>query len=409
MTPQPLGRRLLGFLAIPALAAASPLIVLPFVSRTAGPAGWASAIAGESVGTLAAIAIGYGWASIGPAMISVAGDDARRARIYRDSIAIRLLLAVIVLPLLAVGCWFVASPGFEWLSVLMGMQGALIALSFTWYCAGVGDPRTIIVFDALPRLLATVCAAAAITATGVVELYPLAGILVTLVGTGLFTWRLLHRNPGPWPKTREVPGMLRRGAPVALNDAALSAYSSVPAPLVNVTSPPISAAGFASAEKMLKLGQFLPMTLANAFQSWVAETDGTGRRRRILLALAVLSTGGLAGWAGLAILGPWASTVLFGEEAASSLGILFTMGLVFAFFSFRTGMTRLVLFPAGLATTVMRATLVATALGTPLMIGLGLAWGPIGAAIGYAVTEGAAAVLLVPRGLQVLRGLAQTG
>ncbi|WP_341577870.1 hypothetical protein [Microbacterium schleiferi] len=406
MTPQPLGSRLIGFLAIPAIAAASPLIVLPFVSRNAGPAGWASAIAGESVGTLAAIAIGYGWASIGPAMVSVAGEDSRRARIYRDSIVVRLLLAVIVLPVLAVVCWFVASPGFEWLSVLMGTQGALIALSFTWYCAGVGDPRTIIVFDAVPRLVATVAAAGAIAATGIVELYPIAGILVTLGGTTLFTWRLLRRNPGPWPTAREIPGLMRKGAPVALNDAALSGYSSLPAPLVNVTSPPIAAAGFASAEKMLKLGQFLPMTLANAFQSWVAETDGVGRRRRILLAMAALITGGLAGWAGLAVLGPWASTVLFGEEASSSIGILFTMGLVFAFFSFRTGLTRLVLFPAGLATPVMRATLIATALGTPLMIGLGLAWGPIGAAIGYAVTEGMAAALLIPRSLHVLRALA---
>ena len=316
MTPQPLGRRLVGFLAIPAIAAASPLIVLPFVSRNAGPAGWASAIAGESVGTLAAIAIGYGWASIGPAMVSVAGEDTRRARIYRDSIAVRLLLAMVVLPALAVVCWFVASPGFEWLSVLMGTQGALIALSFTWYCAGVGDPRTIIVFDAVPRLIATVVAAGAIAATGVVELYPMAGILVTLGGTTLFTWRLLRRNPGPWPTAREIPGLMRKGAPVALNDAALSGYSSLPAPLVNVTSPPVAAAGFASAEKMLKLGQFLPMTLANAFQSWVAETDGAGRRRRILLALAVLIAGGLAGWAGLAFLGPWVSTVLFGEDAA---------------------------------------------------------------------------------------------
>ena len=54
----------------------------------------------------------------------------------------------------------------------------------------------------------------------------------------------------------------------------------------------------------------------------------------------------------------------------------------------------------------MRATLIATALGAPLMIGLGLGWGPIGAAIGYAATEGAAAALLVPRSLHVLRALA---
>lgn len=405
MSVQPLRQRLIGFLVIPAIAAASPLIVLPFVARSAGPAGWSSAIAGESIGTFAAIAIGYGWASIGPALISVAPDDARRARLYRDSIAVRLLLASVFLPLLGVLCWFVASPGFEWLTVLMGTQGALIALSFTWYCSGVGDPRTIIIFDAVPRLIATVAAAGVIAATGIVELYPLAGILVTVGGTTVFTVRLLRRVPGRWPSHREIPGLLRVGLPVALNDAALSGYSSVPAPLVNVTASPVEAAGFASADKMLKLGQFLPMTLANAFQAWVTEAYGPHRGRRMGLSLAVVGGFGLLGWAVLTALGPWASQLLFGAEAAAPLDVLFAMGLVFAFFSIRTAMTRLVLFPAGQAGLVMRATLTATVIGTPVMVALGLLAGPIGAAAGYALTEGLAALFLVPRCRRVLRGL----
>lgn len=404
--PGPLWRRLAGFTLLPAIAAISPLIVLPVVARIAGPGGWASAIAGEAVGTFAAIAIGYGWAAIGPALISIARDDDHRAQLYRESLVIRLLIAVIALPVMGVICWLIASPGAEWLSVLMGAQGALIALSFTWYSAGVGDPRAIVVYDAMPRLLAAAAAAVAISMIGFVELYPLAGIAVTLVGTTLFTVRVLRRHPGSWPGVRDIPRLFRAGASVALNDAALGAYSNIPTPLVNVTAAPGAAAGFASADKMLKLGQFLPVTLANALQAWIAEAHGAGRARRMRLALSAHAVFGVLGCVVLAVLGPWASGFLFGAEAAAGFAVLLMMGIVFAFFSLRTSISRHVLFPAGQASAVMRATLLGTAVGVPVMIALALWIGPLGAAIGYALTEGAATVLLARRCLHALRELA---
>lgn len=405
MTAPPLGRRLAGFMLLPALAAVSPLVALPLVARIAGPGGWASAVAGEAVGTFVAIVIGYGWTAIGPALISVAGDDARRARLYRESLMVRLLLAVATLPLLGAVCWLIASPGAEWLTILMGAQGALIALSFTWYCAGVGDPRTIVFYDAVPRLVATAVAAGIIAATGFIELFPLAGIAVTVCGTTLFTARLLRRNPGPWPTLRDIPGLLRSGFPVALNDAALSAYSSVPAPLVNVTAAPVDAAGFASADKLFKLGSVLPFTLASALQSWVGEMTGGARARRMRLALAGHAGFGVLGGVVLAGLGHWVSLILFGEAAAAGVDLLVAMGFVFVFLSIRTSMTRHILFPTGHAAVVMRATLVATAIGVPVMIALALLIGPLGAAIGYALTEGAATVFLWAPCAAALRAL----
>lgn len=397
-------RRLLGFLLVPAIAALSPLIALPAVVQIAGASGWSSAIAGEAVGTFIAIAIGWGWATIGPALISIAADDDERARLYRESIAVRLLISIVALPALGIICWLIASPGSEWLTVLMGAQGALIALSFTWFCAGVGDPRTIVIYDAAPRLLANLAAAGLVLLTGSVVLYPLAGIAVTLIGTALFTWRLLHRHPGPWPRPRDMPRLLRSNLSVALNDAGLSGYSSVPAPVVNVTAAPAAAGGFATADKMLKLGQFIPMTLANALQAWIGEAHGPHRSRRMGLALLLASATGMIGWAGLAFVGPWL-TGTFLPAAPAPFELLVVMGLVFFFFSVRTAVARLILFPAGQATAVMRATLIATAIGIPLMIGLGIAWGPVGAALGYAFTEGAATLLLTRRCFRVLHDL----
>lgn len=405
--PSPLWRRLVGFTMLPAIAAISPLLVLPAVSRTAGAGGWASAIAGEAVGTFAAIVIGYGWAAIGPALVSIARDDTHRGELYRESLVVRSILALAVLPLAAVVCWLVATPGAEWLSVLMGMQGALIALTFAWYSAGIGDPRAIVVYDAVPRLIAAVLALFAILQTGWVLLYPIAGIVVTIVGTGLFTLRLLREHPARWPGLRDLPRLFRAGGPVTLNDIALGAFSNIPTPLVTATSAgnPIAAAGFATADKMLKLGQFLPVTLANALQAWIAERTGRERGLRMRRALLAHGAFGVLGCIVLTVAGPWVSLVLFGADAAASWPVLLAMGVVFAFFSLRTSMSRHVLFPAGKASTVMRATLIGTAVGVPLMIALALTIGPLGAAIGYALTEGAATLLLIRAARAALRTL----
>ncbi|KZE40579.1 lipopolysaccharide biosynthesis protein [Microbacterium sp. T32] len=400
-----LHRRLLGFMLLPVVAALSPIIALPVVTRNAGSAGWGSAISGENIGTFIAIAIGWGWTTIGPALISLAADDDERARIYRESLTIRLLISLIALPALVVICWLIASPGYEWLTVLMGAQGALISLSFTWFSAGVGDPRTIVILDAVPRLLANLAAAGLVLVTGIVVLYPLAGILVTVVSTAIFSVRLLRRHPGPWPGRRDLPRLFRSTLPVALNDAGLSGYSSVPAPVVNVTASHAASAGYASSDKLLKLGQFIPMTLANALQSWIGEAHGSHRGRRMGVALLIATGIGLLGWAGLALVGPWFTEFYFGADAAAPFDVLLATGVVFFFFSVRTIVARLILFPAGQAGAVMRTTLIATAIGIPLMIVLALAWGPVGAAVGYAFTEGAATVLLSRRCFRVLRDL----
>lgn len=391
-----LRNRLVGFALLPAIAAASPLIVLPAVSRSAGPDGWASAIAGESIGTFAAIAVAYGWTTVGPSLIAIAPNDGRRGRLYRDALVVRLLTSLVALPALVVLCVLVAAPGHEWLAALMGLQGALIGLSFTWFAVGVGDPRPILLYDAAPRLCVAVVAMLAIIGGAPVETYPVAGIAVTVVGTTLYTLRLLRRYPSPWPPNREVPGLFRVGAPVALNDAALGAYSSVPAPLVNVVAT-AGAAGFASGDKMAKLGQFLPLTLANALQAWTAEVTGPARRHRIRLALALHGGSGLLGWLVLGLAGPPVSALLFGAPAAAGTAICFALGGAFAMYSLRTSMTRHVLFPAGDQSAVMWATLIATVVGVPAMVAGVFVLGPVGAALGYALTETISTVILAPR------------
>lgn len=329
-------------------------------------------------------------------MVAVA-SDARRGQLYREAVVVRSLTALIALPLMAVVCALVASDGYALLAVLMGLQGALIALSYTWFAVGLGDPWSIALYDAVPRVVAAIAVAGAIGLLGApVELYPLSGIAVTLVGTTLYTSRILGRFPAAWPSRRSIPGLFRHTAPVAVNEGALGLYSSVPVPLVTAVDP-ADAAGYASGDKMVKLGQFLPITLANALQYWTAEVFGEARARRLRRALGLHVAMGLLGWVALGSLGSFVSLVLFGEQAAAPLGIVIVLGFAFACYSARTSMIRHFLFPANAASTVMVATLVASAVGLPIMIALTFAVGPLGTAVGYAVTEAISTAWMIRR------------
>ncbi len=114
-------------------------------------------------------------------------------------------------------------------------------------------------------------------------------------------------------------------------------------PLVQVAAP-AEAAGYASGDKMLKLGQFLPITLANALQYWTAEVSGEARAHRLRRALGLHIAMGLLGWAALGSLGSFVSLVLFGESTVAPVGVVVVLGFAFACYSTRMSMIRHFLF-----------------------------------------------------------------
>ncbi len=399
----PAWRRLLGFAVLPAIAAVSPLVVLPLISRSVGDIGWASALSGEVIGTFAAIALAYGWTTIGPSLVA-GGTAATRGLLYRQSLVVRGLMAIAILPLAMLVCVGIAGEGHELLAALMGLQGALIATSFTWFAVGLGHPGSIAVFDAIPRVAMAALSAAAIGLGAPAIVFPLGGIAVTLVGTAIYSARVLARFPAAWPALAEIPGLFRLGAPVALSEAGTGAYSSVPTPLVTVVASPPDAAGYATADKFLKLGQFLPITLANAFQHWTAEVTGDERARRIRFALAAHVVLGLLGWLLLSTIGSWVSRLMF-DQAAAPTELLVPIGFAFACFSVRTAFMRLVLFPAGHTGTVLAAIVVASAIGLPVLVLGTFTIGPLGTALGYALIEVVALGWVLRRTAQGFREL----
>ncbi len=390
-----LGARLAGFAGLPLISLITPLLVLPVLGRVAGDRGWASLMAGEAIGTLAAIVVAYGWNTSGPPRVALTADVAARARLYRESLVVRVWLAVAVAPVVVLLSVLVATPGYRSASALMGIAGTVTGLSFAWYAVGAGDPRSIAVFEAVPRVVAAAVSAGAVLVTRELAIYPVLAVGASLAGVVLFSRRVLAADPTVPADRPRLRRLLVRDRAIAFNDIAGGAYASVPVPTVQTVSAPAPAAAFASADKLYKFGLYVPITLANAFQSWTVEGPAHDRARRLRVALGAHVGVGLVGWAVLAALGPWASATLFGDEVTAARSACVWLGAAFVLVSARISMTRHVLVPAGRIRVVVVSTVAGALVGLVAIVSLTVALGPVGAAMGLTASEAVAAGILV--------------
>ncbi|NKY10644.1 hypothetical protein [Cellulomonas hominis] len=402
------GRRLAGFAGLPMISLVTPLLVLPVLGRVAGERGWASLAAGESIGTLAAIVIAYGWNTSGPPRVALESDNAERVVLYRESLWVRCALAAVCTPVVVLLCLAVASPGYGAATVLMGLAGSVTGLSFAWFAVGSGTPGAIAVYEAVPRVVAAACAALLVVLTRELVVYPVLAITASVGGIALYSRRTLRGAVRPAWGRQHLWRLLRRDRAVAFNDVAGGAYQSVPVPVVSLTSPAPAAAGYASADKLLKFGQYVPITLANAFQSWTVEGPSTERGRRLGIAVGTHVGVGLLGWAVLTLLGPSVSGVLFGPDVAAPRSTCFWLGAAFLLVSTRISLTRHVLVPRGRIRVVVASTVCGALVGVASVVGLSLLHGPDGAAAGLAMGEVTATALLVRPAFRTAREWAST-
>lgn len=405
--------RIVGFGGLPLLSMVTPLLVMPLLARRVDPAGWASIGAGEALGALFGLVISYGWHSIGPARVPPLTTDAARATLYRESLVVRLTLAAAVLPVLGVVAWVTARDGWQVMTLLMALSTATVPLSLSWFAVGSGRADHIALYETFPRVGAAAVSAAVMVATGWLYVYPILATVVPLVGMTLFSIRLLHASPGPWPPLRSVGTLLRRDVVPALNELAAGGYAALPLPLVNQVAAADVSAAYASADKLYRYGLFVPGALANIFQRWVIEAGPEHIGARLRRALRYHALLGVLGLVILTAAGPLASALLFGEAVVAAREICFVLGLAFAVNAVRTGITRLVLFPAGRVAVILRSTLLGGVSGSVLVAVLAVTVGPVGAAAGLFASEVVMAGLLLTATREVLashrKGAGQPG
>lgn len=381
-----LTRRILAFAGLPFLSLLTPFLFLPILARVAGADAWLAIAVGQSVGAFLALFIALGYNTVGPTMVALA-DPADRPAVLRRSVIARLVIFLPAVVLAVVISAIIAPESHRLEAALMSAAMALTGLSSAWYMIGLGRAGLIVVYEMLPRIVATVLAATLLLLVGQVIWYPLLLIGAGLVSVILFLWRTV----GLHELTRSRPGEIRRV--VAFNRSAMAtevvggAYNSLAVTFVSLAASGAQAATYVSGDKLYRIGQYSVSALGNALQGWVVEENREHFAARARRALGLHLGLGVLGFAAFATLGPWLSGLLFGEAVAIDEGTALGLGVATLGIALGTAVGRVILIGLGARREFLISVIIGASVGVPSILVLAALFGAAGGAWGLAIGE----------------------
>lgn len=374
-----------GFGLLPLLSAVTPLLVLPVVARTATMSEWAAVAVGQSIGAVAALALGGGYGLLGPAL-AARGEP---ASVLRESVRVRTAGAAVVLPLAVTVAWLAPTTPHHLLTAVSAASSALAGYSIAWLAVGTGRPAVLLWGEIAPRAAAAVVAAVAVAATGEVLAYPLC-VLVAHLAT---TYCLLTRAGTP-PASRETSGpvtLLRRHAPVTAKELVDGCYSVGAAALAGLTAGAAAVGEFSAGYRTTTYLAVGIVATSSTLQGWVLAADESSYRARVRRAAGAHLAVGLIGGLGLAVAGDTVTRILFGADLRASTGLLVPLGCFFALWSLETLTSRYLLAPHGALRPLVASSVCGLAVAVAVMPALAERHGAGG--IAWAMTLGMLATL----------------
>lgn len=381
-----LTRRILAFAGLPFLSLITPFLFLPILARVAGAEAWLAIAVGQSVGAFLALIVALGYNTVGPTMVALVSSDERPA-LLRRSVLARVLLFVPCAVVAVTISIAIAPEGHRIEAGTMSLAMTLTGLSSAWYMIGLGRAGLIVIYEILPRILATIIAAAALLLWGQVIWYPSLLVAAAVISV---IWYLL-RTVGMSALVEKRPGEIRDV--MAFNRSAMAtelvagAYNSLAVTFVSLTASTAQAANYVSGDKLYRIGQYSTSALGNALQGWVVEDDRTQfaqRARRTLLLHAALGT---VGFASFAVLGPWLSGLLFGNAVAIDEATALGLGVATFGIAIGTALGRVILIGLGARREFLTCVIIGASIGVPAILILAANFGAAGGAWGLAIGE----------------------
>lgn len=401
-----LAKRLFGFTGWPLLSLITPLVATPIVARYAGD-GWSGIVTAMSIGTFGSALTAWGWNYLGPAKAALTADT-ERPRLYAESIRSRLLMTLLCLPVIMVVTALLANASIRIPAVLIACAFTLGGMSPQWYCIGIGRPALLGIFDTLPRALATLLAVPLMLGTRSILPYPILLIAAVATSLYLFSRRIFPASSDSPAAIGQIPWKdawhsICSMASVAAANLIGVAYAYAPVPLATALLTSLDSSRFASGDQLYRYALFAVTALGNALQGWTLEVDGAAGQRRQKAAIWLHTCLGLLGAGALIVLGPWASSVLFGAELTTSQTAITWYAVAFAFISFSTPLLRNLLIPDGRQKRVLMATGVSAVVGLATMGVAGWLGNAPAIAAGMALSEALIIALTASAARRVFR------
>lgn len=379
--------RLIGFGLVPSLSLLASLVILPLISQRYGGPGWTALTIGQSVGAFASVVVGLAWPVIGGHAIAGARSASERRHTYWLSVVSRAVAFVVVLPLSS-AIVFLISDEFIFEAILFNIATTMNGFSAAWYFAGTGDPRPLVINEALVRVLFH-----GVTILGMVYGLGLWWYAVCNLATGpvmfALNWMTVMKRRRPERlQLREVVRQTRSYSAGTLSRLFMSGFT-FGGPIIIALINPAALALYTACDQLQKTGTSAAAAVTNSFVSWVGKDTGSfGRRSRI--SLLVCAAGAMAFLAGWMFIGPYVVDIVFARQIAIDPPTNFLLGAsIVAVFLLRS-IELLQQIPLGRAPLVFSTSLWTSLGGVALLSLLGARWGTSGAlAAGVAVAAAA--------------------
>lgn len=380
-------RRFLGFGLAPALAALSPLMMLPAISYTYGASAWGAIAVGQSIGGGGAVLVELGWALTGSQAVAASQRPAQR-RLYEAALRTK---AVVIVPVGAIcaGLAAVLAPAYSAECAAMALTTASYGLTVAWYFIGTGSPRGVLLLDVVPKVLGTALGSLSLVLGFSLLALPIF-LLVAVIGGPLVGLLIVRRTCRCSDEAREPVWRSLRSQGQAVTARGFSAiYTALPVALVALTAPALVPA-FAAIERLLRLALLALQTVPNVLQAWLGSAhDVMTRHERARRAIVWNVVLGLIAGSIFAVVTPYVGAFLFDRTIHFDALACSLAGLVILLTCTSRATGSLGLVAIGRIDVIARGAGVAAILGLGLIPALSAVWGVAGGFVGEVVAEGA--------------------
>jgi O-antigen/teichoic acid export membrane protein len=393
-------KRISGFALIPAVAMLSPLLLLPFITRAAGPEGWAAIATGQALGLTASLLIQFGWGTTGPPRVATLRGPERRD-LYLTSVIMRVFILLLAVPVAVFISRAIVPP--EWATVvsILCAASAVTGLGPGWYFVGIGRPLPLIWFETIPRLFGLLISTLAIALTGDLMLYALISASVEVLMATASMCVISRSVIGHRERFHQIIAHSKEQWSLALSALVSSGYTRLSVPIVSVVAYS-QAPLFASADRVQTLSRSVIKPFVQSFQGWVGEAryDPPQFIRRFRIATLAVASVSVALAGCIAFLLPVFDTFLFGPGIPIGYAESALVGVAVLGIGLSNCTANFYLAPQSKIGDVARSTIFASVLGVPL-IWLGTqSFGAVGALGAIGLVE---IVVVIWQALSILR------
>lgn len=262
--------RVSGFTISTALIGLTNAAVIPLLLAQVGVHAWSEFALGQSIGSIFAIFIGYGWAVTGVATIA-GSRPSTRVSALRQSYAMRVTLAF-PSTILAFVIGYFSYPNQSLASASMASAYALAGLSSSWYHIGSGRPIHLLSLETLPRVAALFVGLSILALGAPIVWYP---VSIALFNCGVMFLNLLVITGKCVISAEDFAGTRRLflvQLPALSTSATSAVYLNLPIVAVSMLAPS-GLPAFALADRLFKIVNMAASPLIQTLQGWVASGD----------------------------------------------------------------------------------------------------------------------------------------